>query len=156
MSSPHTPSCPAATRTYPSQLSSPCWSGGSGTWQKWTLWWVDPPENKNTVTSQMRCYSWMVNLEILLEGVRELLAIFHKFSFSLLESVFSLCSRNVGGHLVHCVQQLLDGTRNLLDRLQECLAVRDLVRDSWEDLLQVRRLSVQLLEWLLCPGAAVL
>ena len=43
-------------------------------------------------------------LEILLQGVRELFAVFHKFSFPLFESVFPLCPGDVRGHLIDSVQ----------------------------------------------------
>ena len=107
--------------------------------------------------TQCEHQSWryQVYLEILLEGIGELFAVFHKLSFPLLQRVLALSPWDVGRHLVDGVQQLLDGTCYLLDSLQEGLAVGDLIRDPREDLLEVGRLPVQLLERLFCSRAAV-
>ena len=111
------------------------------------VWWIRYVAEVNTVVGCPSCdgqhyYGGVANvkyilimerktyLEILLEGVGELLAILYKFPLPLLKRMLPLRPWDVGGHLVHCVQQLLDGTCNLLDRFQECLPVGDLIWNS--------------------------
>ena len=119
---------------------------------------------------------WLTLLKILLQSVGEFLAVLHKLPLSLLQSVlalvlkidfrnfkihlrllnYHLCPWNVCRHFIDSVKKLLDRAGDLLDCLEECLPVGDLVRDPGQDPLEVGALPVQLLEGLLGPAAAVL
>ena len=119
-------------------------------------------------------------LEVLLERVGEALRVLDELALPLLERLLARAARDVAGDLVHRVQQLLDGARDLpakdqakeddfgrdeidelvtlyeLDGLEEGLPVGDLVGYSGEDLLERQRLLVQLLEGLLGAAGLVL
>ena len=51
--------------------------------------------------------------EVLFEGVGEPLGVLDKLPLPLLQGQLPLGARDVGAHVVHRVQQLLDGTRDL-------------------------------------------
>ena len=62
--------------------------------------------------------------EVILERIREPLGVFDKLPFPLLECSLSLGSGDVGRHFVHRVQQLLNGTGYLPEKINkplECL-----------------------------------
>ena len=59
--------------------------------------------------------------EVILERIREPLGVFDKLPFPLLECSLSLGSGDVGRHFVHRVQQLLNGTGYLSEKINKPL-----------------------------------
>lgn len=68
-------------------------------------------------------------------------------------NLFSVRGGNVSRNIVHSIQQLLYGTGNFLDGVEESLTIVDLVGDTAENFLEVRCPAVEFLERVFRPRA---
>ena len=88
--------------------------------------------------------------EVFFESCTETFRVLDELSLALLQLLFARREVHVAGHVVHCVQQFLDGACDLFDRLQERLAVANLVWDPAQDLFQCCRFTTEFLQvWVL-------
>jgi len=93
----------------------------------------------------------MTVFEELLESVAELFRVTDKVLFPLFQSQALLLSRNVDEDPVDAVEELFDGTRYGLDRLQKGLTIIDLARNFGEDFFESHGSHVEFEEWSLGP-----